>query len=103
MNDMFSNLFDVCVVVYLNNILIYSDDITQYWNYIKEVLKQLRKSELYAKTEKCEFHSDSVEYLGYVVRRLTSSERKVSSDLVVEGVRIYLYFCVVSLLLLIIT
>ena len=30
MNDMFSNLLDVCIVVYLNDILIYSNDITQH-------------------------------------------------------------------------
>jgi len=39
MNDMFSDLLDVCIVVYLDNILIYSNDITQHWNYVKEVLK----------------------------------------------------------------
>jgi len=37
MNDVFSNLLDVCIVVYLDDILIYSDDITQHWNYVKEV------------------------------------------------------------------
>jgi len=41
MNDVFSNLLDVCVVVYLNDILIYSDDITQHQSHIKEVLKRL--------------------------------------------------------------
>jgi len=41
MNDLFSDLLDVCVVVYLDNILIYSDDITQHWKHIKEVLKRL--------------------------------------------------------------
>ena len=39
MNDVFSNLLDVCVVVYLDDILIYSDDITQHWSHVKEVLK----------------------------------------------------------------
>jgi len=39
MNDVFSDLLDVCIVVYLDDILIYSDDIMQYWSHIKEVLK----------------------------------------------------------------
>ena len=39
MNDVFSDLLDMCIVVYLNDILIYSDNITQHRNYIKEVLK----------------------------------------------------------------
>ena len=41
MNDVFSDLLDVCVVVYLDDILIYSNDITQYQSYVKEVLKRL--------------------------------------------------------------
>jgi len=41
MNDLFSDLLDVCVVVYLDDILIYSDDITQHWKHVKEVLKRL--------------------------------------------------------------
>jgi len=48
MNDVFSDLLDVCVVVYLDNILIYSNDITQHRSHVKEVLKRLRKVGLYA-------------------------------------------------------
>ena len=81
MNDMFSDLLDVCVVVYLDDILIYSDNIMQHQSHIKEVLKWLRKAELYAKAEKCEFHSDSVKYLGYVLSLsgLTMSDAKVKT------------------------
>jgi len=81
MNDMFSDLLDVCIVVYLDDILIYSNDITQHWSHIKEVLKRLQKAGLYAKAEKCEFHSDSIEYLGYVLSPsgLTMSDAKVKT------------------------
>ena len=81
MNNVFSNLLDVCVVVYLDDILIYSDDITQHQSHVKEVLKRLRKAELYAKAEKCEFHSDSIKYLGYVLSPsgLTMSDAKVKT------------------------
>ena len=41
MNDVFSDLLDVCIVVYLDDILIYSDDITQHRSHVKEVLKRL--------------------------------------------------------------
>jgi len=41
MNDVFSDLLDVCIVVYLDDILIYSDDITQHQSHVKEVLKRL--------------------------------------------------------------
>jgi len=81
MNDVFSDLLDVCVVVYLNDILIYSDDITQHQSHVKEVLKRLWKAGLYAKAEKYEFYSDSVEYLGYVLSPygLTMSDAKVKT------------------------
>ena len=81
MHDMFSDLLDVCIVVYLDDILIYSDDITQYQSHIKKVLKQLCKVELYAKAEKYKFYLDSVEYLGYVLSLsgLTMSDAKVKT------------------------
>jgi len=81
MNDMFSDLLDVCVVVYLDNILIYSDDITQHWSHVKEVLKRLQKAGLYVKAEKCKFYSESIEYLGYVLSPsgLTMSDAKVKT------------------------
>jgi len=81
MNNIFSNFLDVCIVVYLDNILIYSDDITQHWSHIKEVLKKLWKAKLYAKAEKYKFHSDSMEYLGYVLSPsgLTMSDAKVKT------------------------
>jgi len=81
MNDVFSDLLDVCVVIYLDDILIYSDDITQHRSHVKEVLKRLRKAGLYAKAKKCEFHSDSVEYLGDVLSPagLTMSDAKVKT------------------------
>ena len=49
MNDIFSDLLDVCVVIYLNDILIYSNDMSEHHWHVKEVLKHLRKDGLYAK------------------------------------------------------
>ena len=66
-NDIFSDLLDVCVVIYLDNILIYSNNMSEHHQHIKEVLKHLHKTGFYAKTEKCEFHSKSVEYLEYIL------------------------------------
>jgi len=64
-NTIFADMLDVCVVVYLDNILIYSKDMESHQQHVWEVLRQLRLHGLFAKPEKCEFHSDSVEYLGY--------------------------------------
>jgi len=67
MNDTFSDMVDVSVIVYLDDILIYSSDLASHKKHVKEVLHQLRKAGLYARADKCEFHSERVEYLGYVL------------------------------------
>jgi len=79
MNDIFSDLLDVCVVIYLDDILIYLNNMFEHHWHIKEVLKHLYKAGLYAKAEKCEFHSESVEYLGYILSPsgLTMSNNKI--------------------------
>jgi len=79
MNDIFSDLLDVCVVIYLDDILIYSNNMSEHHWHVKEILKHLCKAGLCAKAEKCEFHSKSVEYLGYILSPsgLTMSNNKI--------------------------
>jgi len=79
MNNLFSNLLDIYIIIYLDDILIYSYNMTKHHWYIKEVLKYLHKTSLYAKAEKCKFHYKSVEYLGYILSPsgLTMSKNKV--------------------------
>ena len=52
---------------------------SKYHQNIKEVLNYLHKASLYTKAEKCEFHSESVEYLEYIPSPsgLTMSDDKV--------------------------
>ena len=77
MNDIFSNLLDVCVMIYLDDILIYSNNMSEHHQHVKEVLKHLHKAGLYVKAEKCKFHSKSVEYLEYI---FSSSSLTMSND-----------------------
>ena len=79
MNDIFSNLLDVCVVIYLDDIIIYSNNMSEHHQHVKEVLKCLHKASLYAKVEKYKFHSKLVEYLGYILSSfgLTRSNNKI--------------------------
>ena len=78
-NDIFSNLLDVCVMIYLDDILIYLNNMSKHHQHVKEVLKHLHKASLYTKAEKCEFYSKSVEYLEYILSSsgLTMSDNKV--------------------------
>jgi len=80
-NSVFADMLDVCIVVYLDDILVYSDNMEDHTEHVREVLRRLRQHKLYAKPEKCEFHSDSVEYLGYFLSPdgLTMSQDKVKT------------------------
>ena len=65
MNDIFSDLLDVYVIVYLDDILIFSDDPSQHKAHVREVLRRLQKHSLYCHPDKCKFATDSVKYLGF--------------------------------------
>jgi len=67
MNEIFANLLDVCVVVYLDDILIYSADPEKHDDNVQEVFRCLREHKLFCKAEKCEFDTNTVEFLGFVV------------------------------------
>ena len=67
MNDIFSDLLDVNVTIYLDDILIYSNDPAEHKKHVCEVLRRLRKHGLYAWPDKCHFSTDSVEYLGFIL------------------------------------
>ena len=75
------DLLDVCVVVYLDDILIYSQDLESHREHICEVLRCLQKHNLFAKPEKCEFHTTSTEYLSFCLspNGLSMSAEKVKA------------------------
>jgi RNase H-like domain found in reverse transcriptase/Reverse transcriptase (RNA-dependent DNA polymerase) len=81
MNDVFGDMLDICVVVYIHNILIYSDNPSQHGEHVHAVLQCLQLHSLYAKVDKCEWHRDSVEFLGYMLYAdgLTRSEDKIQT------------------------
>ena len=57
MNYIFSDLLDVCIMIYIDNILIYSNNVFIHYLHNKKVLKYLYKASLYVKVEKYEFYS----------------------------------------------
>ncbi|GAA5988531.1 hypothetical protein JCM11641_003305 [Rhodosporidiobolus odoratus] len=68
-NDTFRPFIDVFVVVYLDDILIYSDTREQHEGHVRQVLDKMREARLFAKAEKCSFDESSTEYLGFIVDR----------------------------------
>ena len=75
MNKIFEPLLDVCVIVYLDDILIFSRNMEEHKAHLRSVLDILRKNKLYAKLSKCTFFKNSVEFLGHIV-----SDKGVGTD-----------------------
>ncbi|XP_068504911.1 uncharacterized protein [Syngnathus scovelli] len=67
-NDVLRDMLDKFVFVYLDDILIFSRSLPEHIKHVRAVLRRLLENSLYVKAEKCEFHTSSVKFLGYVVR-----------------------------------
>ena len=67
MNWIFRDLLDIYVVVYLDDILIFSDNEEDHTRHVEEVLKRLMENNLFAKLTKCEFAKTEVGFLGLII------------------------------------
>ncbi|XP_052734044.1 uncharacterized protein LOC128196602 [Vigna angularis] len=67
MNRIFRPYLDKFVVVFIDDILIYSKSCEEHEEHLRLVLGVLREKELYAKLSKCEFWTKEVQFLGHVV------------------------------------
>jgi hypothetical protein len=67
MNEVLSDYLDVFCIAYLDDILIYSDNIEQHRQHGKMILERVEEVGLTLKVSKCEFHTDRTEYLGYII------------------------------------
>ena len=65
MDHILYDLLDEGVVVYLDDILIYSESMEEHERLVKEVLARLNKAGLGINLQKSTFHTDSVEFLRY--------------------------------------
>ncbi|GJS62414.1 reverse transcriptase domain-containing protein [Tanacetum coccineum] len=67
MNRVCKPYLDKFVIVFIDDILIYSKSKEEYAEHLKLILKLLKKEELYAKFSKCEFWLSRVQFLGHVI------------------------------------
>ena len=67
MNRVFWDLLDRGVLVYLDDILIYSRTEEEHRQLLMEVFDRLRKFKLFIKASKCNLYLESVSFLGYIV------------------------------------
>ena len=67
MNSVFMPELDKFVVVFIDDILIYTKNEEEHVKHLHTVLQRLRDHKLYAKFSKCEFWLKSVKFLGYTI------------------------------------
>jgi hypothetical protein len=67
MEDIFSDLLRINVLIYLDDILIFSVNEDEHKKHVLEVLRRLQNNRLLAKLEKWYFNCKSIEFLGYVI------------------------------------
>ena len=74
-NDMLREILERFVFVYLDDILIFSNSISEHVRHVRQVLQALLDARLFIKANKCVFHASSVSFLGLIV-----SQRRVKMD-----------------------
>jgi hypothetical protein len=67
MNKVFMDELDKCVVVFIDDILVFSKTTEEHEENLRIVLGKLRQHQLYAKFSKCEFWMEEVAFLGHVL------------------------------------
>jgi hypothetical protein len=67
MNDVFRPFLDDFVIVYLDDILIFSGTWDEHVRHVKQVLDTLQREILYVKLSKCEFGKTPLVYIGHIV------------------------------------
>ena len=69
MHETFRSFLDDFVLVFLDDILIFSKTLEEHEQHVRQVLQVLQKEKLYAKESKCELFKTEVEFLGHLVGR----------------------------------
>ena len=66
-NDILRDMINRFVVVYLDDILIFSSNPEEHKIHVRKVLQRLHENRLFVKAEKCEFSCSSTSFLGYII------------------------------------
>lgn len=75
MNHVFKPLLRRCVLVFFDDILVYSGNKEDYWQYLALVFELMKANMMFAKASKCAFALNKIEYLGPFI-----SDRGVETD-----------------------
>jgi len=67
-NDMLREYLDDFAITYLDDILIYSDDLKMHCSHVHKVLEKLNKRALYVKKSKSRFKTKEIKFLDYIIQ-----------------------------------
>ena len=98
MQSVFGTHLDDFVIVFLDDILIFSKTLQEHQKHVRKVLELLRENKLYAKMSKCEFFKEEISFLGHVVnsegvsmeKEKVKAIREWPTPTTVTGVRAFL-------------
>ena len=68
-NDTLLPCQDRFTCAYLDNIVVYLKTLHEHRLHVQEILKQLQSRRLFVQKNKCKFHKESIEFLGFVIRK----------------------------------
>jgi len=66
-NRTLQSYIDICCIVYLDDVLIYSENLEQHQKDLAAIIRAIRQQGMKLKPSKCEFHQQETEYLGFII------------------------------------
>jgi len=69
MNHVFTPYLDKFVMLFIDNILVYSKSDREHAEHLRIILQTLRQEQLHTKQSKCEFWLESIAFLGYIISK----------------------------------
>jgi len=81
-NNMLREYLDDFAITYLNDILIYSDDLKMHCSHVHKILKKLNKRALYVKKSKSRFEMKKIKFLDYVIQSEQIEKNSKKTDTV---------------------
>ena len=66
-NKMLKKLVNNICVIYLNDILIYNENLTKHWWHVQMIFKRLRQFQLFVNLKKCQFDIKKIEFLKFII------------------------------------
>jgi hypothetical protein len=67
MNRIFGDMYDLTVIVYLDDIVVFSKDRASHLEHVTQVLQRLKDNQIHLKLSKCVFFEPEVEFCGHII------------------------------------